>query len=399
MAEVLNMAIWLAVIITIMLVSELISKLTRGRIPMMFMMALFFLIGYWIGMPKDVVDRSNLGAIAMITKTVILIHIATLFDIKALTKDWRVVVTSLVSMAGIVITVFAASWIMNKIEYAIASVPPLMGGIAAAYLMLEASPSQTITILVLLVWVLQAFVGYPLTSICIRKEGQRLSKLYKEDPEAARAAVKGSAAGEEKTKVLLIDKVPEIIKSPTFILFEMLLLAAIAAGLNIACQKLFRTSIDLSPIFSVLVGVLARTLGIIDKEPLDKAKCSGLMFIALYASMMTDFSECTPQDVLAMIGPVAIIIGVATLGLLGLSLLIGKKFGYSKAMSMAIGLNCYLGFPINYAITSEQIQMLTEDEEERQYLTDAMMSKMIIGGITSVTVVSCVVATIFMTLL
>lgn len=67
MGDLVNMAIWLAVIITIMLVSELIAKLTRGRIPMVLLMALFFLIGYWIGMPKDVVDRSRLSGIAMIT--------------------------------------------------------------------------------------------------------------------------------------------------------------------------------------------------------------------------------------------------------------------------------------------------------------------------------------------
>lgn len=398
MGDLVNMAIWLAVIITIMLVSELIAKLTRGRIPMVFLMALFFLIGYWLGMPKDVVDRSQLSGIAMITKCVILIHIATLFDIKALAKDWRVVVTSLFAMVGIVIMVFGVSLIMKKIDYAIASIPPLMGGFAAAYLMLEASPTQTITILVLLVWVLQSFVGYPLTAIFIRKEGQRLVKNYREDPEAAKLALPGAAVVENK-KTLLIDRIPEIIKSPTFILFEMLLFAAVAAGLNIACQMLFKTSIDLSPIFSVLIGVLARTLGLIDKEPLDKAKCSGIMFIALYASMMTDFAEVTPESILAMIGPAALLIGVATVGILALSLPIGKKFGYSPAMSMAIGLNCYLGFPFNYAITSEQIQMLTTDEEERKYLTDSMMSKMIIGGITSVTVVSCVVATIFMTML
>ena len=398
MGELVNMAIWLAVIIAIMLVSELIAKLTRGRIPMVFMMALFFLIGYWIGMPKDVVDRSQLSGIAMITKSIILIHIATLFDIKALAKDWRVVVTSLFSMVGIVVTVFAASLIMNKVDYAIASIPPLMGGFAAAYLMLEAAPTQTITILVLLVWVLQSFVGYPLTAIFIRKEGQRLVKNYRDDPEEAKASLPGAAA-EETKKVLLIDKVPEIIKSPTFILFEMLMFAAVAAGLNVVCQMIFKTSIDLSPIFSVLVGVLARTLGLIDKEPLDKAKCSGIMFLALYASMMTDFAEVTPGSILAMIGPAALLIAVSTVGILLLSLPIGKKFGYTKEMAMAIGLNCYLGFPFNYAITSEQIQMLTSDEEERKFLTDSMMSKMIIGGITSVTVVSCVVATIFMTML
>lgn len=400
MAALLDMAIALMVIITIMLVTELISKLTRGRIPQMFLMALVFMVGFWLGLPKDIVETSHLMGIADITKTIILIHIATIFDIKALKQEWRVVVTTLAALVGIGITVFAVCGIFFDMDYAVASIPPLMGGMAAAFLMTEAAPTQTLTLLVLLVWILQAFVGYPLASMFVRKEGVRLSAQYKKDPVAARAALgQGNAPAEDAPKKkLLIDRVPDIIKSPTFILFQMLLLAAVAAGLTMLCNILFSAEIDLAPIFSIIVGVAARSLGLIDASPLDKAQSSGIMFIALYASMMVGFAGCTPQQVLSLLGPIAVILTVSTAGILGLCIPVGKKLGYSGVMSAAIGLNCYLGFPINYAITSEQITLLTNDEEERKYLNDAIMSKMIIGGITSVSVVSCIIASIFINL-
>lgn len=399
MAQLLDMGIALFAVMGIMLVSEVLSLLTKGKIPQMFLMALFFMVGFWVGLPKDIIQRSNLIGISDIARCIILIHIATVFDFKALAREWRVVVTSLAAMVGILIIVYGVCFVFYTPEYATATVPPLMGGMAAAYLMLEGSPNQTITLLILLTWILQAFIGYPAASFLIRKEGTRLYKNFQTDPVAARKAL-GIAPVEAKSeKVLLIDKLPSIVKSPTFIITEMLCLAAIAAGLSVVCGMIFNISLDLSPVFSIVVGVAARTLGLIDKSPLDKANSSGIMFIALYASMMADFSECTPAQVFSLLGPTAVILAAATIGILLVSIPVGKKLGYSSALAAALGMNCYLGFPVNYAITKEQIDLLTTDEEARAFLNDALMSKMIIAGITSVTIVSCVVASIFMTML
>lgn len=205
MAELLDMAIALAIVIAIMFVTELISKLTRGKIPQMFLMALFFMVGFWLGLPKDVIEQSHLLAIADITKCIVLIHIATIFDFKSLAKEWRVAVTALAAIVGIGITVFGVSAIFFPIEYAFASVPPLTGGITATFLMLEGASTQTITVLVLLVWILQAFIGYPLSSMFVRREGKRLLALYEKDPEAARLAIgKPAAAVDEKKKLKLV---------------------------------------------------------------------------------------------------------------------------------------------------------------------------------------------------
>ena len=68
-------------------------------------------------------------------------------------------------------------------------------------------------------------------------------------------------------------------------------------------------------------------------------------------------------------------------------------------MSFAVALNALYGFPPNMIITNEVINSVTEDAEMKEYLTDHIMSKMLIGGFTSVTVTSTLLAGFFINLL
>lgn len=393
----MDMAVSLAIVMVIMLVTELIAKLTRGKLPQMFLMALVFLIGFWTILPKDIIERSTLDTVANITKIIILIHIATMFDIKSLLKEWRAVVTTLAAMAGIAVFVFGISAIFYDTLTALVTVPPLMGGMVAAWLMNDASLAigrMDLGLLVMIVWIMQAFAGYPITAFLLRKEGKRLLGEYHEDADAAIAKYGGKMpdlnAAEEGGKKRLIDRVPAIIKSPTFYITEMLLLAGLAAGLSMLLQGW----LDMA-VCSLIVGVAAKFLGLIDDAPLDKAQSSGILFIALYVSFMSSFSTATVSDVLATLVPVIVLIAASTVGILLFAMPVGKLLGYSPYLAGAIGLNCYLGFPVNYALTTEAISFLTKDEQEAEFLKGSLMSKMIIGGVVSVTTVSAIIAGIF----
>ncbi len=92
-----------------------------------------------------------------------------------------------------------------------------------------------------------------------------------------------------------------------------------------------------------------------------------------------------------------LVIGVSGLGIF--SIIAGKLFHMSWEMSFAIALNALYGFPPNMIITNEVINHSTDDKEMREYLTDHMMSKMLIGGFTSVTVTSTLLAGIFINFL
>ena len=64
-------------------------------------------------------------------------------------------------------------------------------------------------------------------------------------------------------------------------------------------------------------------------------------------------------------------------------------------MAFAISLTAFYGFPADYIITNEVINALSEDEKEREALTAHMLPPMLVGGFVSVTIVSVVLAGIF----
>jgi len=92
-----------------------------------------------------------------------------------------------------------------------------------------------------------------------------------------------------------------------------------------------------------------------------------------------------------------IIIGVA--GMAVLSMIVGKFLGYSREMSFAISLTALYGFPPNYILTEEAAKGLAETPEENEFLMDQMLPKMLIGGFTTVTIASVILAGIFAKLL
>ena len=88
-----------------------------------------------------------------------------------------------------------------------------------------------------------------------------------------------------------------------------------------------------------------------------------------------------------------IIIGVS--GLLIFAFIVGKILKESPYMSLCIALNALYDFPPNYILTNEVIKSLASNNDESEYLTNKILPKMLIGGFTSVTIASVLIAGIF----
>lgn len=89
-------------------------------------------------------------------------------------------VIALFGLLGLSIMTLTAGAALFGREAAIAATPPLAGGIVAALMMSEAAKAKglmAISVLALVMYVMQGFAGYPLTAVCLRKEGQRLLNL------------------------------------------------------------------------------------------------------------------------------------------------------------------------------------------------------------------------------
>ena len=113
-------------------------------------------------------------------------------------------------------------------------------------------------------------------------------------------------------------------------------------------------------------------------------------FISVYASLLST----TPSEFLSMLGSVVAMVLIGIVGILILCALVGKILKVSAPMSCAIGVNCLLGFPLNYMLTEEGIKAMAKDEKESEALTADIMPTILIAGFVTVTIGSVIFASV-----
>ncbi len=159
------------------IIGEVVSTLTKARVPSVFVSAVLLLLGYWTILPHDLVKDSFLipfGATLCIY--LLITHLGTIISLKQLMQQWRTVTVCLAAY-------FIAPFFMDR-ALVITGLPPLTGGIVAATMMQTAAMKQGLTVAAVFaisMYCVQGFAGYPLTSYCLKKEGLRLLALYRSD--------------------------------------------------------------------------------------------------------------------------------------------------------------------------------------------------------------------------
>ena len=377
----------LVIVLIAMSLGDIISIKTKAFVPSVFITALIFLFGFWWIFPKDVISKATLGMpVAGLAMYLLVTHMGTLMNVRELASQWRTVVISIAGILGIMALLLTVGLIFLDKQTAIAGGPPLSGGIVAAIIIKEAATSlgnDKLAILAILIYVVQGFVGYPLTSILLRKEGNRLIKIFRNGKENI-SEKKLNNELEEKT---LIPKLPEKYNTVYIILLKFI------------NNSIFKSSV-LSPFVTCLVfGVIAAEIGLVDRQSLNKANSFGWMITVLMAFIYEGLNKATPEMLMEVVLPLIEIIIIGVSGLLVFAFIIGKILKESPYMSLCIALNALYGFPPNYILTNEVIKSLTDDSKEVKYLTDKMLPKMLIGGFTSVTIASVLIAGIFSKLL
>jgi hypothetical protein len=95
-------------------------------------------------------------------------------------------------------------------------------------------------------------------------------------------------------------------------------------------------------------------------------------------------------------------IALIVVGIIGMAIVViiaAKILKLSFPMAMATALTALYGFPANAIITETTCNNLTDDADERAYLMGQMFAPMIVGGFTTVTITSVIIAGIFVGLL
>ena len=86
---------------------------------------------------------------------------------------------------------------------------------------------------------------------------------------------------------------------------------------------------------------------------------------------------------------------ISTLGMYIMAYAACRIFkGITFDMCMGIILTCYHGFPVNIMLTEEAVDSVIADEKEKTVIKSQLIPKMLVGGFTSVTFVSVLLASV-----
>lgn len=383
-----------SVVLIVLSLGDIVSAKTKAFVPSVFVAAFLFLFGFWTFFPPDIVALAGFQMpVVLLSMYLLITHMGTMLSVRELAAQWRTIAIALIGIVGIVALTMTVGAAVFGFETALVATPPLTGGIVAAIVMSDAATAagkDSLAILAIITYVMQGFVGYPLTAIMLKKEGTRLITGFRSGE--IKHVKEDTAAVEIKAKKKLIPALPKDYQT-TYVVLARLGLAAWAA---VSFAGFIKPFVDISPfVMCLFFGVIAQEIGFVEQKPLNLSGSFGFLITVLMAYVFAGLSRATPAMLMEIVVPLGGIILLGVTGMAILSRFLGKKLGYTKEMSFAVALTALYGFPPNYILTEEASKALAQNQEERDFLMDEMLPKMLVGGFTTVTIVSVIIAGIF----
>ncbi|KGR77400.1 hypothetical protein [Ureibacillus manganicus] len=390
----------IVILLFILYIGDFISIRTKAWIPSMFISAVLFLIGYWTFFPQDIVAIAGIpNTVATLLIYLLIVNMGTLLSVKELIAQWKTVVISLSGILGIVVLLFGIASFIFDMNTVIVAIPPLVGGIVSALIMSDGAAQAGLTslsVFAIVIYVMQGFAGYPLTSIVLKKEGKKLLQQFRNGELVVKEEVEKTDNTTEKKHGLKIFQVPEKYNTDYFKFFKIALVGCLA----------YLTSTFLAPVVEIngavlalVFGVIAKSIGFLETHALQKANGFGFAIMGLMLFVFDALKSATPSMLLDLLTPLVVCIVLGVFGMYIFSFIAGKVLKVSKNLAFAVSLTALYGFPADYVITNEVIKSLTSDDEERKALTSVMLPPMLVGGFVSVTIVSVILAGVFVTFL
>lgn len=362
-------------------ISEILAKVTKGWVPSVLVIMILMLVGFSTGLfPKTIIDDAGVSdALFKVACGLLVTHLGTLISRKEMAAQWKTVIISLMGVASIAVICLTLGTALFGFDNAIAAAPPLAGGAIATAMMSSAAneAGKTSAALVAIVCLsLQGLVGYPLTSFCLKKETKRLTKLYRNGEFKASTAASEDKKDEKKRAT-----------STTIILLKLALITLAAYWIDYATKGYIPMYV-----ICLLLGFAAHELKLVETDALHEASSYGFTMTALMMGLFKTLASSGTDGIASVVGIAAALVAFATVAMGLMALLASKIFKQSFFMCYAIVLNAFSGFPINMLITTEAININTEEGDERDNITAEIMPKMLAAGFVCVTIVSVLLA-------
>lgn len=381
----MNAVLAFTIVMLIWTISDFVSKKTKSLLSSLLVASIIFLIGFKSNLlPKDILPNSSLLALGTTVVGFIIVHIGTMISIEELKQQWKTVVVGVSAIIGIAVALLLVGPLFESRNYAIAAIGAVSGGTISIIIVQEAALALgllSVAVLPVLISALQGLIGFPLTSIILRKEAKRLQGEYRAGTlKTVKVEVKEN---EQKSKL------PEAFQTTAGTLFVVGVIVLISTLVNNLTGGLLNTFI-----VALLLGVTLRAFGILKPNILTGIDAYGLMMLAILIIIFGPLATIEPQDLIDLIVPISLSFLVGVSGSILFAIVTGKLLGYSLLMSIAVGLTSLYGFPGTMILSQEAAKSIAETEEERLAIEAQILPKMIIAGFSTVTITSVFITSI-----
>jgi len=373
-----------------LIIGEVISTKTKAFVPSMFISAIMFIIGFWTFFPTDILQLGGISkTLPGFFVMMMVVHLGTMLNIQELIDQWKTVLVTLAGMVGILIAVFTIGSAILGVEAAAISAPPLTGGLVAALMMQEAAgDNQHLYILAMAVYVLQGFVGYPLTSICLKIECRKILTQFRNGEITLPEETKKEGGATSKYTWNLFPKIPQKYQSDFTNIFTMVVLVVLSGYL-----EMLSNGVVSKFVWCLFLGVFASATGFIQSQILIKSRSMGFVYTVIMMYIFTQLGSITPEILISILKDFAVLIVAATIGIAIFSILLGTKLGLSIPMSFALGLGSIAGgFPASYSLSVEAAKVVAETEDEYKIIEATILPKTLVAGFVSATSGSVLIA-------
>ncbi|MBC2320591.1 hypothetical protein [Listeria booriae] len=374
------------IIMLIWAVSDFVAKKTKSLISSLLVASVIFLVGFKTNIfPEDLLTSSSLLALGQTVVGFIIVHIGTMISIDELKKQWKTVVIGVAAVVGIAAFMFLIGSLFLDQNYVIGAIGAVSGGTISVIIVQDAALASglvMVAVFPVLIAAFQGLIGFPITSLILRKEATRLKREYR----AGTLKVEKPEEHHEAEPKTILPKALQTTAGTLFVVGVVVMVAAYVNNITDGVLNKF--------VVALLLGILLRAFGVLKPNILSGIDAYGLMMLAILIIIFGPLATSSVDDLIALIGPLCIAFAVGVSGSVVFSGVMGKILGYSIPMSIAIGLTTLYGFPGTMILSQEAARSVGENEQEVAAIEGQILPKMIIAGFSTVTITSVVITSI-----
>jgi hypothetical protein len=396
----MNTVLAFVIVMAVWTVSDWVAKKTQSLLSSLFVASIIFLIGFMTGIfPEDLLASSSLLGLAGAVVGMIIVHLGTMISLDDFKKQWKTLLIGISAVVGIGLLLLAAgaifgggvrsvddygNLIANARDFVIAGTGAISGGTISVLIVQEAALGvglTTVAAFPVLIAALQGLIGFPLTSIILRREAARLKGEYRAGRLEAPAVVEEGKASE--------GMLPAFLRTTPGTLLCVGAVVLVSIGINNLTNGILNTFV-----MALIFGIALRTTGVFKPSVLSGIDSFGLMMLAIMIMVFGPLATLKPADLAALAVPLLIAFVFGVIGIVLFSGVVGKLLGYTIPMSIAIGLTSLYGFPGTMILSQEAAKGAGETPEEVAAIEGSILPKMIVAGFSTVTITSVVVTSI-----